>query len=190
MHSANLLPQNASRRFQQKRILAFWTKFIFIATLSTATVVMWGQSAASNYHVKVEAQETMAEYPRGVQRRFAVLQGKLRQLNHYETQEAQKRSQFSPLLVIQLLHELKEEFDGELQATTVTFIETTSVKDSNKNDNGHVSLELITNGSANCSNLIKAIQDSGYFLDVRLSSALENVDANSQQLRFSVRCTF
>ncbi len=191
MHSFNLLPPAVIQRFERKRIVWAWSKVLLAGFIVTVLSVGWGHATANKTKLYTQQQSALAQYPQDVRRQHAELTSQLRALNTFESKQLELRSQFSPLPVLSMLHQLKEDLGGQLQATSVEFAELPATPGTpHSTPNGFVSLQLVTNGSTSCSDLTHRIRESQLFTDVKLSSPLELVDAAGEALRFTLRCEF
>lgn len=192
MHKVNLLPPAAIQRFRQQRLWSMWRKIILLATLITAGTIVWGQSSASTMLHQQEAQVALAQHPRQIRDECHELKTQLRELQAYEAQQRDLRGQHSPLVVIAMLHRLKAELAGQLQVTSLGFVDSGSSTPAGTPSpaSGYVDLQLISMGSASCSQVMQLLRETNYFTDVSLSSSLEKVDAASDMLQYSLRCDF
>lgn len=191
MHRVNLLPLAASQRFARKRSLKAWGKFLLLGWLLAAIVIAWGQSTVASIRQQMTTHAAANQYPSSLRAQHASLAAQLQALNHYQQQQIELRSRYSPLVVIQLLHQLKEELGGQLHADAIEFVEQASTGTVPEQAvHGHTALQLVASGSNACSELMQRLRDSSLFSEVKLSSALELVDPQSDALRFTVRCEF
>jgi hypothetical protein len=177
MHNVNLLPVAAAQRFQRNRIVAAWSKLVLSSLLITIVLIYVAQSRVATQSQAIEAQRLAAKYPREVQSKNQQLRHRVVSLGAYESQQATLRSQFSPLVVV---------------AGSLEFVDRSDLPSKDKEDasNGYVALQLVTDDTAHSSAVMQALRESGYFGEVKLSSALEKLNPNSTDLRFSVRCNF
>lgn len=191
MHRVNLLPPAAIQRFGQKRLWSVWRKVILLATLVTASVIVWGQTTATKKLRNQEAQVALAQYPRQIRNECHELKTQLRELQAYEAQQRSSRGQHSPLVAIAMLHRLKAELAGQLQVKSLSFVDSGSSPAGTPSPaSGYVDLQLISVGSASCSQVMQLLRETNYFSDVSLSSSLEKVDTASDMLQYSLRCDF
>lgn len=192
MHKVNLLPPAAIQRFRQQRLWSAWRKVILLATLFTASVIAWGQSKATKKLRNQEAQVALAQYPRQIRNECHELKIQLRDVQAYEAQQRDARGQHSPLVAIAMLHHLKAELAGQLQVKSLGFVDSASSSPVGTPSpaSGYVDLQLISVGSASCSQVMQLLRETNYFSDVSLSSSLETVDAASDTLQYSLRCDF
>lgn len=192
MHRINLLPPAAIQRFRQQRLWSVWRKVILLATLTTATAIVWGQSRAAQNLRGEEMQTAIAQHPRQIRKECGELKTQLRELQAYEAQQRNARGQHSPLVAIEMLHQLKQELAGQLQVKSFGFSDqaATPAAGTASTISGHVDLQLISPGSASCSRVMHLLRETGYFSEVSLSSSLEKVDAGSDALQYSLRCDF
>lgn len=192
MHRVNLLPPAAIQRFRQQRLWKAWRKSILLATLVTACAILWGQLTAADNTRRQEAQVAIAQHPLQIRFECQELKTQLRNLQTYEAQQRDLRGQHSPLVAIAMLHRLKHELGGQLQVKSFGFVDSSATQAAAPPSptTGHVELQLISLGSASCSHVMQLLRQTGYFSDVSLSSSLENVDADTGTLQYSLRCDF
>ncbi len=190
MHSANLLPLAFTERSEQRRTASSWIKVILCLVTVTLFVILWGQSQAAQSRQAMERAKAAATANDSITAQHARLQSVMRSLNQYEKKQREQRSPYSPLVALQLLHQLKSAFGEELQAQTLEFHDQTLAVSTDKSKHGELSLQLVAHGTANCSKAMQHIRDTGFFTDVKLSSSLELIDNASNALKFTVRCEF
>lgn len=190
MHNANLLPLAFTERSEQRRTASSWIKVILCSIVVTLLVILWGQSQAAQSHQAMERAQAAAEANDSITARHSKLQSIWRSLNQYEKKQREQRSRYSPLVALQLLHQLKSAFGETLQAQTLEFNDHTLVVSTDKSKHGELSLQLVAQGTANCSKVLQHLRDTGLFTDVSLSSSLELIDNASNALKFTVRCEF
>ncbi len=191
MHKVNLLPPTATQRFRQKRTVVVWGKLLPVIILTMLLTIGWGQSTAARIKAQIEGQLSLTQRPTEIRQVHQDLKAQFRALNRMQTEQVELRSRFSPLVVVQLLHQLKQDFNGKLQVTSIDFVEQCQPSSASKaSSNGHVTLQMIVDGTTNCSDSMQRIREAGLFCDVKLGSALELVDPNSEALRFTLRCEF
>ena len=121
-----------------------------------------------------------------------MLKTQLRDLQTYQAQQRAARGQHSPVIAIQTLHRLKQELAGQLQIKSFGFVDSAATPTAGAPNlvNGYVDLQLNSQGSASCSQVMQLLRDTRYFSEVSLSSSLEKVDAASDMLQYSLRCDF
>lgn len=193
MHSVNLLPLRASQQFRRKRIIQIWCRAIVVAIGLSTGLIFLGQSTAGRERQQTERLLAVARAPREMQQEYQQLQQRLRQLETYEKKQRDLRSEYSPLIVMQMLHQHKQELDGQLVVHSLDYVDE-SFKSGKASDKpraaGTVTMQLATDGTLNSSKAMQLIRQSGYFHDVKLSSALEKTHSQGANLKFSIRCEF
>lgn len=220
MHNPNLLPANAIRLFQRKRFRALWFKTAGLALLTALTCIFIGQSQASKKLAYIETLQLAASQTRDMQTRLQQHVVSYRRMHQLKERQAELRSRYSPLTVLELLHDCKEQLNGKLQVVALEYVDesgrprehrTTAASnvpvtsgvpvtsrgaesskggESSKGANGHIQLRLVTEGSTQSSAVLQCLQASGYFDEVKLISSLEQVEAGRLDLQFTIRCTF
>lgn len=192
MNRINLLPPAAVQRFQQQRLWKAWRNVIWLATLTTASAIVWGQSKATKNFHRQEVQATLAHNPLQLRKECGELKSQMRELLAYDAQQRSARGQHSPLVAIEMLHRLKQQFAGQLQVKSFGFIDqpANQIASPTSSSSGHITLHLISQGATSCSQVMQLLRETGYFSEVSLSSSLEKLDANSETLQYSLQCDF
>jgi Tfp pilus assembly protein PilN len=200
MHEVNLLPQAATERLARKRTVLAWTQAVIAALLISGLFIVWGQSTATQYLTQIEQDLTQAAHPKRLRQQHAALTARLRSIKELEIRHQDLRSGYSPLVVIQLLHQLKDELGGNLQALAFDYTEqstaaTAGLNTASRNTagpgmQGFISVQMVADGSATCSQLMQRLRATALFTDVKLSSSLEQFEQPSESLRFTLRCEF
>jgi hypothetical protein len=160
--------------------------------IATAASI-WGQFAVAHLAQQVEQINQSSAEPRKIHVENQRLKSQLQQINQQQAAQLKLRSPFSPLAVIELLHALKLKLAGQLQVKSLDFVNGLT-SDANRKEapgeQGHVQLELVAPGTANSSAIIQGLRDSKLFRSVELNSGLQKLNSNSEDLQFTVRCTF
>lgn len=201
MHNINLLPPSVIRQFEHKRVIKAWSRLLTVAIIVALLSIAWGQTNARKMRQQTQQQLALASYPQEIRQQHAKLSSRLRALTQYENSQAEQRSRFSPLVVMSMLHQLKQDLGGQLQARSIEFAEHTPTTPAstgntptsskpNQIAHGFVTLQLVANDTSACSDLMHRLKQSQLFASVKLSSPLESIEAQSDALRFTVRCEF
>ena len=196
MHNVNLLPPAVIQRFNRKRVIRAWSRLLLIAALVAMLIIAWGQTNSNAIRRTTRDHLARSRHPQEIQKQHAALSSRLRALIQYESLQLERRSRFSPLVVLSMLHQLKQDLGGQLQAHAIEFAEQMPTAgppapgSPSQALHGFVSLQLVANGTSACSDLMHRIRQSQLFTSVKLSSPLESFAAQSDALRFTLRCEF
>lgn len=191
MHSVNLLPPATAQKFECNRAIRLWSKLTVFCVLSSASAIVWGQLTVTEQERQISEERQALSGPRQVQQALEAERARLQELDEYELTQSLQRTQYSPLVIMELLQQVKTELHGKLEITSLEFVHH---ENQTWNDtaipHGHVIIQAITEGTISSSFVMQQLRASEYFVDVQLTSALEKLEPSKQDLRFTVRCEF
>lgn len=190
MHNANLLPLAFTERSAQRRASALWIKATLFAIVLSASIILWGQAQATQSRRSLAQIKAASHTTDSIAAQHSKLQSVMRSLNLYEKKQKELRSAYSPLVPLQLLHQLKNQFGSTLQVQDMQFNNQARAISNDRSKPGELSLQFVAEGTANCSEIMQRIRDTGLFTEVKLSSSLELLDKERNALKFTVRCEF
>lgn len=186
--SVNMLPATSIRQYSRKRTAARWTKAAMISMAVSGIVMLAGQSILMHHRDALKRIEAEDANPLAVQAANTELRNKLRQVNHWTQKQIQLRSAYSPLPVLGLLTQLKEDLGGALEIEAFEFSE--HAKPQNEMQ-GYILVTLKTDNPGNSARIVQGFRASEMFQQVKLQSSLETLQSGSESdLRFSIRCDF
>ena len=190
MRNINLLPNDAIGTFRKKKARQRWMKSCVILSLAAALTITCGQSIAGRYRKEVQNEQQAASPSRQLHRHNQHLQRMLVTWKGYESKQLAHRSAYSPLQVLQLINELHEELDGKIQIDSFIYTDSSHRESGASKKHGSVTLQIITRGTSRSAKVIQFLRESEFFIDAKLNSAIQKVTPLSDDLRFSVECTF
>ena len=185
--SVNLLPNQLIARLDKQRLRAIWLRVFAVSALLCILAFAYGTLQAANCQQGIASLEKQTEAPKFLLKENSRIRKALVRDRDEMAKRAKLSTRHSPLVLLSLLSEIKSELEGELQ---LHHFNQTALEGEQGSEGGQLSLTLATSNAANSAEIVKLLEDCGYFREVKLVGALEKIQSTQDDLQFSIHCIF
>lgn len=157
-------------------------------------VVLVGQTVVSSRFADPAHSYASQVLPNDLVQENVRLKRTMRVVKTIQARQSAQRTNYSPLVVIAALTELKQELSGMMQVNALNFSVQSTPRSSSKSpgtndEHGYVVVSIQTDSPSNSANIVQALQQNRLFREVKLQSGLEQKNT-SGDLQCSIRCAF
>lgn len=189
--SVNLLPPSVQERLSKTRIVHRWTKIIAAIGIITVISICLGRILVNQKDQQIAVIESSVSEPNRLLSENLDIRSRIRAKKSAIASSAKLRNQYSPIVLLSLLSDIRNDANGEIEVEKIDFKESFELPQENKNErHGSVVLMFKTTSVSNSAKVVAMLESSNRFASVRLASPLEKAGGSVERLKFSVECLF